>query len=58
MHGPLGSLTPQVVDALSAGFADATSWAVAVAGVFLVLGLVGALQVARSIRPAAHASAE
>lgn len=50
VESPLGSLTPQVTDALAAGFADATSWSVAVAGAFLVLGLIGAIQVSRTIR--------
>ncbi|WP_068429725.1 MFS transporter [Piscicoccus intestinalis] len=50
VHGPLGALTPQVVDALAAGFADAAGGAVAAAGAFLLLGLVGALQVSRTLR--------
>ena len=59
-HGPLGALTPQVVDALAAGFADAAGWAVAAAGAFLLLGLVGALQVSRTLRhhPRHHSSHE
>ena len=60
VHGPLGALTPQVVDALAAGFADAAGWAVAAAGAFLLLGLVGALQVSRTLRhhPRHHSSHE
>ncbi len=50
--GTLGDLGPRVVDALSAGFASATAWSVGAAVVFLLLGLVGASQVAR----AAHAT--
>jgi hypothetical protein len=48
-----------VVDALSAGFADATRISLLVAGVFLVLGLIGALRVravARHPGPALGAS--
>lgn len=48
--GQLGDQGPAVVDALSAGFADATRWALLVATVFLVLGFVGALQLRRASR--------
>ncbi|MBM7464060.1 EmrB/QacA subfamily drug resistance transporter [Microbacterium dextranolyticum] len=40
----LGTQTDAAVAALSAGFADATRWSMLVAGVFLLLGLVGALR--------------
>lgn len=49
-HGQLGALGPQVSDALAAGFADATRWAVLVAALFLALGLLGAIQVRRGAR--------
>lgn len=45
--GPLGDQTTTVVDALTAGFADATRWALLIATVFLALGFVGALRVRR-----------
>ncbi|MGN7234692.1 hypothetical protein ACTHPR_04005 [Micrococcus luteus] len=32
------------MDALTAGFADATRWALLIAAVFLVLGFIGALR--------------
>ena len=48
--GPLGEHTGAAVDALSAGFADATRWALVVATVFLALGLVGALRLKRAAR--------
>ncbi len=38
----LGDQTTTAVDALTAGFANATSWALVVATVFLALGLIGA----------------
>ncbi len=44
----LGDQTPAVVDALAAGFADATRWALLVASLFLLLGLVGALRLRRA----------
>jgi len=44
----LGEQTPAVVDALAAGFADATRWALLVASLFLLLGLVGALRLRRA----------
>jgi EmrB/QacA subfamily drug resistance transporter len=46
-HGQLGALGPQVADALSAGFADATRWGLLVALTLLVVGLVGAVVVDR-----------
>ncbi|WP_370894253.1 DHA2 family efflux MFS transporter permease subunit [Janibacter sp. GXQ6167] len=49
-HGQLGALGPQVVDALSAGFADATRLVVLAAAAALLLGLLGATQVARAAR--------
>lgn len=52
VHGQLGKLGPQVTDALSNGFADATRAALLVAAVFLLLGLLGAIQVRRSARRA------
>ena len=39
-HGPLGEHTGAAVDALTAGFADATRWALLIAAVFLVLGFI------------------
>ncbi|MEJ1089590.1 MFS transporter [Microbacterium sp. Mu-80] len=42
--GPLGDQTATAADALAAGFADATRWALLFAAVFLLLGLVGALR--------------
>ncbi len=49
-HGDLGDHGPAVVDALSAGFADATRGSLLVAGVFLVLGLVASGAVVRASR--------
>lgn len=46
--GRLGDLGPHVVDTLSNGFAAATAWAVSAAVAFLLLGLLGAGQVARA----------
>ncbi len=46
--GPFGAETHTVVDALSAGFASGTRWAMGIAAVFLLLGLVGAFQVRRA----------
>ena len=43
--GRLGAAGPRVVAVLEQGFATATSWAIAVAVVAMVLGLVGALRV-------------
>ncbi|MFD4960452.1 DHA2 family efflux MFS transporter permease subunit [Microbacterium sp. NPDC058389] len=48
--GPLGDQTAAAVDALAAGFADATRWALLVASLFLLLGLVGALLLRRAAR--------
>ncbi|WP_448852198.1 hypothetical protein [Corynebacterium sp. 335C] len=42
---PFGPGAPAVVDALTAGFADATRWAALAAGAFLLLGFLGALRV-------------
>lgn len=42
--GPLGDQTAAAVDALASGFADGTRWSMLVAAIFLVLGLVGAVQ--------------
>ena len=50
--GRLGEMGPQVVDALAAGFADATRVVVLAAAGCLALGLVGAVQVARAARSA------
>ncbi|MEZ7714806.1 hypothetical protein O3790_03595 [Micrococcus luteus] len=36
------------MDALTAGFADATRWALLIAAVFLVLGFIGALRLRRA----------
>lgn len=49
-HGQLGALGPQVTRVLAGGFADAARVSVAVAVAFLVLGLIGALFVARAAR--------
>lgn len=48
--GQLGDHGPAVVDALSAGFADATRGSLLVAGVFLLLGLAAAGAVVRASR--------
>lgn len=48
--GDLGDQGPAVVDALSAGFADATQGALLVAGAFLVLGLLASLRVVAAAR--------
>ncbi|MDZ8200781.1 DHA2 family efflux MFS transporter permease subunit [Microbacterium sp. SSW1-59] len=45
---PLGDQTATAVDALAAGFADGTRWALLVAAVFLLLGLVGAFRLRRA----------
>jgi EmrB/QacA subfamily drug resistance transporter len=50
--GPLGDQTTAAVDALAAGFADATRWALLVATLFLLLGLAGALLLRRAARRA------
>ena len=47
-HGPLGEHTGTAVDALTAGFADTTRWALLIAAVFLVLGFIGALRLRRA----------
>lgn len=44
---PLGDQTSAAVDALAGGFADGTRWALLVAAVFLLLGLVGAARLRR-----------
>jgi len=46
----LGTQTDAAVQALSAGFADATRWSLVVASGFLLLGLVGATQLRRFAR--------
>ena len=43
-NSDLGSATGTVVEALSHGFAQATSWSLAVAAFFLALGLLGAFR--------------
>ena len=43
-HSDLGSATGTVVEALSHGFAQATSWSLAVAAFFLALGLLGSFR--------------
>lgn len=40
----LADQTPIAIQALSDGFASATRWSIAVASLFLILGLVGALR--------------
>ncbi|WP_236683720.1 DHA2 family efflux MFS transporter permease subunit [Demequina flava] len=47
---PLGATTPDVVDALSDGFADATRGSLLVAAGFLAIGLGGSLLVRRAAR--------
>ncbi|QZY84931.1 hypothetical protein K7G68_04670 [Micrococcus luteus] len=47
-HGPLREHTGAAVDALTAGFADATRWALLIAAVFLLLGFIGALRLPRA----------
>lgn len=44
----LGDQTTTAVDALASGFADGTRWALLVASVFLLLGLVGAFRLRRA----------
>lgn len=46
----LGDHTGAAVDALAAGFADATRWSLLIATVFLILGLIGALRLQRAAR--------
>lgn len=46
----LGAQTDAAVQALSAGFADATRWSLLLASLFLLLGLVGAAQLRRFAR--------
>ncbi|MDN5803518.1 MAG: hypothetical protein L0H26_02865, partial [Microlunatus sp.] len=46
--GSLGPVGPQLVDALADGFATATQLTLVASGLFLLLGLVGAIQVARA----------
>lgn len=55
-HGRLGALGPDVVQALSDGFAAATSSAIWLACGFLLLGLIGSLRVARSSRDSSPGS--
>ncbi len=50
---PLGDQTATAVDALTAGFTDGTRWALMVATVFLVLGLIGAARLRRAAADAA-----
>lgn len=45
--GPLGDQTTMAVDALAAGFADATRWSLLIASLFLVLGFIGAVRLRR-----------
>jgi EmrB/QacA subfamily drug resistance transporter len=45
--GPLGDQTTAAVDALAAGFSDATRWSLLVASGFLLLGLAGAVNLRR-----------
>lgn len=47
-HGPLGEHTGAAMDALTAGFADATRWALLFAAAFLVPGFIGALRLRRA----------
>ncbi|MEO7068945.1 MAG: MFS transporter [Nostocoides sp.] len=54
-HGQLGALGPEVTHVLAGGFADAARVSVAVAVTFLLLGLLGALQVARAARASTRA---
>ncbi len=49
-HSQLGEQTQAVVDALAAGFTDATRWSILVATAFLLLGLIGAFQLRRASR--------
>ncbi|GAA5145340.1 DHA2 family efflux MFS transporter permease subunit [Microbacterium pseudoresistens] len=44
----LGDQTTAAVNALSAGFADATRWSLLIAAAFLLLGLIGALRLRRA----------
>ncbi|WP_417512192.1 MFS transporter [Microbacterium sp.] len=46
----LGDQTTAAVDALSAGFTDATRWSLLIAMVFLLLGFIGALRLQRASR--------
>lgn len=46
-HSTLGDQTAATVQALSDGFASATRWAIVIATLFLVLGLIGALRLKR-----------
>ncbi len=41
---PVPAQNAAILDALSLGFADATRWAILIASIFLLLGLVGALR--------------
>lgn len=49
-HSQLGQQTQAAVDALAAGFTDATRWSILVATAFLLLGLIGAFQLRRASR--------
>lgn len=51
---PLGEHTAQAVDALSAGFADATRVSLLFAAAFLLLGLIGALRVRAAAGPSSN----
>lgn len=55
-HGQLGSLGPEVTQALAEGFASATAAAVWLACAFLLLGLLGSLRVAHAAAAAGHAT--
>lgn len=48
VHSPFGEHTATVLDALSAGFADATRWALLIATVFLALGFISSLRLRRA----------
>lgn len=50
VHSPLGDHTQTAIDALTAGFADATRGSLVVAVAFLVLGLISAFFLRRSSR--------
>lgn len=50
VHGQLGEQTTAAVNALAAGFTDATRWSLLVATLFLGLGLVGALRLRQASR--------
>jgi EmrB/QacA subfamily drug resistance transporter len=52
-QSPFGDKTEHIVNALSAGFSDATRISLLVAAVFLLLGLIGAQRVRKAAEPAA-----